>query len=152
LVGAAEREGLRLAAVVLGAPGEAFSDAAALLNYGFETFERRLVVEEGEEFESLEVDGRVVPVAADVDLELLLPRNEELDEVVVQEPGLTLPLAAGERVGEVLIRSGEEELGRVPLITVQAVNSPPPPEPPWWERAWDAVTGFFERLFDTIFG
>jgi D-alanyl-D-alanine carboxypeptidase (penicillin-binding protein 5/6) len=152
LVGAAERAGLRLAAVVLGAPGESFSDAAALLNHGFETFERRLVVEEGQEFESLEVDGRPVPVAADVDLELLLPRNEELDEVVVQEPGLTLPLAAGERVGEVLIRSGEEELARVPLITLQAVNPPPAPEPPWWERAWDAVTGFVERLFDAIFG
>ncbi len=40
IVAAAEREDRRLVAVVLGEPGEPFSDAAALLNYGFEGFEQ----------------------------------------------------------------------------------------------------------------
>jgi serine-type D-Ala-D-Ala carboxypeptidase (penicillin-binding protein 5/6) len=152
LVGAAERDGLRLAAVVLGAPGDAFSDAAAALDFGFRTFERRLVVQEGEEYGPLEVDGREVEVEADVSLELLLRRAEEPDEVVVQESGLGLPLAAGERVGEVIVRDGETELGRVPLVTLEPVRPPPEPERPWWERAWDSVRGFFQRLFEAVFG
>lgn len=152
LVGAAERNGLRLTAVVLGAPTDAFSDAAALLDFGFETFERRVVVEEGQEFGPLEVDGREIPVAADVSLELLLRRSVDTDEVVVQEPGLSLPLAAGERVGEVVIRNGTAELGRVPLVTLGSVRPPPEPPRPWWERAWDAVEGFFRRVFDAVFG
>jgi D-alanyl-D-alanine carboxypeptidase (penicillin-binding protein 5/6) len=152
LVGAAERDGLRLAAVVLGAPEDAFSDAAALLDFGFETFERRLLIVEGERYGPLEVDGRVFPVAADVSLELLLRRAANPDEVVVQESSLLLPLAAGERVGEVVVREGQRELGRVPLVTVEPVRPPPEAEPPWWERAWDEVRGFFHRLFEAVFG
>jgi D-alanyl-D-alanine carboxypeptidase (penicillin-binding protein 5/6) len=152
LVGAAERDGLRLAAVVLGAPEDAFSDAAALLDFGFETFERQLLIVEGERYGPLEVDGRVFPVAADVSLELLLRRAANPDEVVVQESSLLLPLAAGERVGEVVVREGQRELGRVPLVTVEPVRPPREAEPPWWERAWDAVRGFFHRLFESMFG
>ena len=151
LVGAAEREGLRLAAVILGAPEDAFSDAAALLNYGFETFERRLVIERGERFEALTVDGQRIPVAADVSLEVLLRRAHRPDELVVQEPGLALPLAEGERVGEVIVRDGTTELGRVPLVTLRSVTSPPASERPWWEKAWDAVVGFVRRLFEALF-
>jgi D-alanyl-D-alanine carboxypeptidase (penicillin-binding protein 5/6) len=151
LVGAAERDGLRLAAVVLGAPQDAFSDAAELLNYGFETFKRRLVIHRGERFDPLEVDGRRIPVAADVSLEVLLRRAHHPDEVVVQERSLTLPLAQGERVGEVIVRDGATELGRVPLVTLRSVSAPPAPEQPWWEKAWDAVLEFLRRLFEAIF-
>jgi D-alanyl-D-alanine carboxypeptidase (penicillin-binding protein 5/6) len=152
LVGAAERDGLGLAAVVLGAPEDAFSDAAAALDFGFQTFERRLVIAEGQRYGPLEVDGREFDVAADVSLELLLRRAADPDEVVVQEPGLLLPLAEGERVGEVVVRDGQRELGRVPLVTMEPVRSPPQAEPQWWERAWDTVRGFFHRLFEAVFG
>ncbi|HEX2030724.1 MAG TPA: D-alanyl-D-alanine carboxypeptidase family protein [Actinomycetota bacterium] len=155
LVGAAERDGLRLGAVVLGAPTEAFSDTAALLEHGFRTFERRTVVEEGQPFGEIRVQGRPVPVRADVELELLLRRGQEVEERVVAEPGLSLPLAAGERVGVVSIRSGDERLASVPLVTARAVASHGeglPAVRPWWERAWDAVTSFVGGLIRAIFG
>jgi D-alanyl-D-alanine carboxypeptidase (penicillin-binding protein 5/6) len=152
LVGAAERDGLRLAAVVLGAPEDAFSDAAAALDFGFQTFEQRLVIAEGQRYGPLEVDGREFDVAADVSLELLLRRAADPDEVVIQEPGLLLPLAEGERVGEVVVRDGQRELGRVPLVTLEPVRSPPQAEDPWWERAWDTVRGVYHRLFEAVFG
>lgn len=155
LVGAAERDGLRLGAVVLGAPSEAFSETAALLDHGFAAFERRTVVEEGQPYGEIDVHGRAVPVRADVSLELLLRRGQHLEQRVVPEPDLTLPLAAGERVGVVSIRSGGEHLAAVPLITARAVaadGAEPATERRWWQRAWDVVTAFVAGLIRAIFG
>lgn len=152
LVGAAEREGLRLGTVVLASPDEAFSDAAALLNYGFEAFERREVVEEGDAFGPVEIDGVGVELVADDELELLVRSTSDLDEVVFLRPDVELPLAEGATVGEVVIRAGDRDLGAVPLVTAEEVRAPPRPPAPWWERAWTAVRDFFERIFDAVFG
>ncbi|MGH2722989.1 MAG: D-alanyl-D-alanine carboxypeptidase family protein [Actinomycetota bacterium] len=152
LVSAAERDGMRLAAVVLGSPVEAFSDSAALLNYGFETFERRTVVERGQSFGSIAVEDREVDVVADVPLEVLLRRGRDTHAEVRPRPGLSLPLAAGQRVGTAVISAGRQVLGEVPLVTTNAVSVPPVPERPWWEKAWDGVAGFFVGLFRAVFG
>lgn len=155
LVGAAERDGLRLGAVVLGAPTEAFSDTAALLDHGFAAFERRTVVEEGQSYGEIEVRGRNVPVRADVSLDLLLRRGQAVEERVIPEANLSLPVAAGERVGVVSIRSDEERLAAVPLVAARAVAAPgaePAGERPWWERAWDSVTTFLAGVIRAIFG
>ena len=152
LVAAGERDGLRLAAVVLGAPGEAFSDSAALLNYGFQTFERRTVVERGQSFGSITVEERSVPVVADVGLEVLLRRGRDTTAEVVPNPGLSLPLAAGERVATAVVSAGRQILGEVALITPQPVAAPSPAERSWWQRAWDGLRGFLEEVFRAIFG
>jgi serine-type D-Ala-D-Ala carboxypeptidase (penicillin-binding protein 5/6) len=143
-----------LGAVVLGAPDDAFSDAGSLLNYGFEAYERRVVVEEGQSFDPLPVGGREVPVAADVALTVLLRRGREVELAVQPEEGLALPIAAGERVGTVVATAGDRTLGEVPLIAESAARAPGPSteEDPWWERAWDAVADFFQGIFDAIFG
>ena len=47
VVATAERDGRRLVAVVLGAPGDAFSDAAALLDHGFAAFTEHTFVDRG---------------------------------------------------------------------------------------------------------
>jgi serine-type D-Ala-D-Ala carboxypeptidase (penicillin-binding protein 5/6) len=152
LVGAADRDGLRLGTVVLGSPDEAFSDAAALLNYGFEAFERRAVVEEGDHFGPVEIDGVDVDLVADGGLEILVRSSADLDEIVLLRPGIALPLAEGATVGEVVIRAGERDLGAVPLVTVEEVRPPPEPPAPWWERTWTTVREFFVRIFDAVFG
>jgi D-alanyl-D-alanine carboxypeptidase (penicillin-binding protein 5/6) len=152
LVGAADRGGLRLGAVVLGAPDEAFSDAAAFLNFGFETFERRAVIVDGEVFGPVEVEGEEVEVAAEESLDLLVRRTADIEEIVLLDPGLTLPLAAGERVGEVIVRAGDQELGSVAVVTMGEVRAPPEPPRPWWERAWQEVRTFFERILEAILG
>jgi D-alanyl-D-alanine carboxypeptidase (penicillin-binding protein 5/6) len=152
LVSAAERDGLRLGAVILGSPVEAFSQSAALLNYGFETFERRTVVERGQSFGSITIDGRDIPVTADVPLEALLRRGRPIDTEVVPEPGLSLPVAAGERVATAVISAGPQVVGQVPLVTEAAVSVPTPPERSWWQKAWDGVAGFFSALFRAVFG
>ena len=156
LVAAAERDGLRLVAVVLGAPSAPWSDAAEILNHGFETWERRTVVDGSTGLDPIEVEGREVPVRADGVLSLLLRRGGTVNVEVEPEAGLVLPVAEGEAVGEVVVRDGGGgALGRVravSAVTVAAPGGTAPPEDPWWERAWDAVAGFFGRLWRAIFG
>jgi serine-type D-Ala-D-Ala carboxypeptidase (penicillin-binding protein 5/6) len=156
LVAAAERDGLRLVAVVLGAPSAPWSDAAEILNHGFETWERRTVVDGSTALDPIEVDGREVPVRADGSVSLLLRRGEAVDVEVRPDPGLTLPVAEGEAVGEVVAVGAGDVLGRVDAVAAATVaaptEAPSPVEDPWWERAWDAVAGFFARLWRSIFG
>ena len=154
-VAAAERDGLRLVAVVLGAPSAPWSDAAEMLNHGFETWERRDVVDRATPLDPIEVAGREIPVRADGMLSLLLRRGETVDVEVRPDPGLALPVAEGQAVGEVVVSGAGEVLGRVRAVSAATVSAPagaPPPEDPWWERTWDAVAGFFGRLWRAVFG
>lgn len=156
LVAAAERDGLRLVAVVLGAPSAPWSDAAEMLNHGFATWERRTVIDGATSLDPLQVGGREIPVRADGELSLLLRRGEPVDVLVRPEPGLALPVAEGEAVGEVVALGDGEVLGRIRAVAAATVAPPPaattPPEDPWWERAWDAVAGFFARIWRGLFG
>ncbi|HEX5948010.1 MAG TPA: D-alanyl-D-alanine carboxypeptidase family protein [Actinomycetota bacterium] len=156
LVAAAERDGLRLVAVVLGAPSSPWSDAAEMLNHGFETWERRTVVDVATGLDPVEVEGREVAVRADGAPSLLLRRGETVHVEVEPEAELSLPVAEGEAVGEVVVRDDHgDALGRVRAVssaTVAGGTPAAPPEDPWWERAWDAVTGFFGRVWRSIFG
>jgi D-alanyl-D-alanine carboxypeptidase (penicillin-binding protein 5/6) len=155
LVAAAERDGLRLVAVVLDAPSSPWSDAAEMLNHGFEAWERSDVVDGSTALDPIEVAGREIPVQADGALSLLLRRGETVEVEVRPDPGLTLPVAEGQTVGEVVVSGGGDVLGRVPAVSAASVAAPPgssPPENPWWERAWDAVAGFFARLWRAVFG
>lgn len=155
LVAAAERDGLRLVAVVLGSPSAPWSDAAEMLNHGFETWERRDVVDGATPLDPIEVAGREIPVRADGMLSLLLRRGETVDVEVRPDPGLALPVAEGQAVGEVVVSGAGEVLGRVRAVSAATVPAPagaPPPEDPWWERTWDAVAGFFGRLWRAVFG
>ena len=60
----AQRDGRRLVAIVLGAPSDAFSDAAALLNYGFEAFEHHTFIRLGDPAGEVAIRGGTVPVIA----------------------------------------------------------------------------------------
>jgi len=156
LVAAAERDGLRLVAVILGAPESPWSDVAEVLNHGFETWERRTVVGPDTVLDPIEVDGGDVAVRPDGALSLLLRRGQEVDLEVRSEPGLSLPVAEGEPVGEVVVTANGETLGQVPVVASRTVaapaTAPNDEEDPWWERAWDAVAGFFARMWRAIFG
>jgi serine-type D-Ala-D-Ala carboxypeptidase (penicillin-binding protein 5/6) len=152
VVAGAQRGDERLLAVVLGEPGEPFSDAAALLNYGFEAFERRMLIQAGESLGSVDVDGRSVSVRAGGSLRGLVPVEGSVSKVVVLEDHLAYPPARGEAIGVVRISSGSKVLGQVPLV-VSGVPPPPPPEPgAWWARAAEAVVDAGDGVLDALFG
>jgi len=158
LVGAARRGGLGLAAVVLGAPGEAFSETATLLDYGFERFERETVFEAGQRVRALELEGVRVPVLAEETLELVVPTDREVHVSVEAAAGVTLPVEEGERVGVVVARAGNTVVGEAPLLAAIDVAAPAlPPEPPaaprpWWRVVLDTAGRFLVEAFRAIFG
>ena len=152
VVAGAQRGDERLLAVVLGEPGEPFSDAASLLNYGFEAFERRMLIQAGESLESVDVGGRSVSVRAGDSLRGLVPVEGTVSKAVVLEDHLAYPPARGEEIGVVRISSGSKVLGQVPLV-VSGVPAPPPPEPgAWWARAAWAVVDAGDGVLDALFG
>jgi D-alanyl-D-alanine carboxypeptidase (penicillin-binding protein 5/6) len=149
LVAAAERSELRLASVVLGAPAEAFSDAATLLDWGFAMFELRRVVIAGERLEPVTLNGREVPAAAAGTVTVIIRRGSPVTRTVDLEPGLALPIAHGERLGEVVVTSrGGKELGRTPLVSAEAVRVEP--EVPWAERMWERAAGLLVATFHSL--
>lgn len=132
LVAVAERAGRRLIAVVLGGEDEVFSEAAAVLNFGFDGFEERVLVEEGEVVEEIEAAeeegaGPPVPVLAARSLSRLVPVVDgdrvTRDVRCCGEPGM--PYDPGDRAGTLLVRLDGVVIGRVPLV----VGEPPPPSP-----------------------
>jgi D-alanyl-D-alanine carboxypeptidase (penicillin-binding protein 5/6) len=152
VVAAATRDGLRLVAVVLGEPGEPFSDAAAVLDYGFRSFERRELVTAGQGFGSVAIGGRDVQVSAGSGLTGLAPVGARIRRVVTVLPGVAFPPEMGKRVGYLKVLAPSLQLGRVPLV-VSALPGPPPAEPgPWWRRAGSAVVQGVSSVLTSLFG
>jgi serine-type D-Ala-D-Ala carboxypeptidase (penicillin-binding protein 5/6) len=152
VVAAAEREGMRLVAVLLGEPAEPFSDAAALLNYGFTAFDRRTLVERGERLGIVEVAGREIPLTAGDSFRGLVPDNRPIDRAVMLDDHVPYPPAVGSRIGVLRLSAAGGVLGEVPAIVA---NVPPPPPPgfgPWWARAVGAVVDAGAAVLDAVVG
>lgn len=156
LVATAERDGLRLAAVVLGAPEQAFADAAEVLNHGFATYERRTVIGEGQEVDPITVDGQEIPVEAGGSVSILVRRDAEVDVAVEPKARLRLPITAGEAVGRVTAVSPVGETGDAPLIARESVDPAPAPSPrpqdSLWDRWWEAAAGAVVQLLGDLLG
>jgi serine-type D-Ala-D-Ala carboxypeptidase (penicillin-binding protein 5/6) len=152
LVGAAQHGDERLVAVVLGAPGEPFSAAATLLNYGFDAFERRTLLREGEPLDDVDVGGKNVSVSAGGDVRGLIPAAATVSRTLELESHVAFPPARGEEIGTVRVTAGGRVVGEVPLV-VAGVAAPPPPEPgSWWARAAGALVDAGGGILDALFG
>jgi D-alanyl-D-alanine carboxypeptidase (penicillin-binding protein 5/6) len=154
VVAVAERDGRALVAVVLGAPGDAFSDAAALLDHGFAAFDEHTFVEPGEPSGVVTLVGGAVPVETGARL-VALVATEALDEVreqTVVDPAAAYPPAPGERVATLRISIPGFDLGSVPLVVSSVPPPPPPPEGTWWGRAASAVGRAVGAAFSALFG
>jgi D-alanyl-D-alanine carboxypeptidase (penicillin-binding protein 5/6) len=154
IVATAEREGRRLIAVVLGAPGDAFSDAAALMDHGFTAFTEHRFVIAGEPGGVVTLPGGSVTVEVAADLSALVPiaSLEAVREQVFVDPSAAYPPALGERVARLKITLPGLTVGRVPLV----VSSVPPPPPiddaSWWVRAAGALVDAVGTAVDAVRG
>ncbi len=153
VIAAARRGHRRLVVVVLGSAGEPFSDAAALLNYGFAGFERRTLVRAGESLGTVGIRGGRVPVEAGSSLELLLPKGSEgrVTRSLEPDPMAAFPPMAGDVVGQIRIRVGKRPPASAPVV-VSSV--PPPPLPPsagpWWRRAAGTIAAAVGELVHAL--
>jgi serine-type D-Ala-D-Ala carboxypeptidase (penicillin-binding protein 5/6) len=152
VVAAAERADMRLVAVVLGEPAEPFSDAAALLNYGFAAFDRRTLVEQGERLGVVEVGGREIPLTAADSLRGLVPSGRPIRRAVVLDDHVAYPPAVDSRIGVLRLSAGGAVLGEVPAVVADVPPPPPPGSGPWWGRAIGAVVDAGSAVLNAVVG
>ncbi|OAT86461.1 D-alanyl-D-alanine carboxypeptidase family protein [Desulfotomaculum copahuensis] len=123
LASSAERDGLRLIAVVLGTPEPRshFRESIKLYKYGFARFQAVKLAGKGETVKQLPVGKgvadklAVVPAAP---VSVVAPRGEQKGFAMRLElpARVTAPVVKGQKVGEcVVVKNGREEL-RVPLV------------------------------------
>jgi len=151
LIASASREGRDLVAVILDGGGEAFSDAAALLDHGFAGFEERTLVDAGTAFGAVDIRGGTVTGAAGGALDGLVPSDAEVTTTLAVDPDAAFPPAPGQRIGTVTVLVDGRRAGEVALVAGE-VPPPAPLEGPWWVRGagalWDALTGTVGALAD----
>jgi D-alanyl-D-alanine carboxypeptidase (penicillin-binding protein 5/6) len=144
VVATATRDGRTLTAIVLHADGEPFSDAASLLNYGFEGFTETTVVRAGDPLGEVRIRGGRVGAEAGHDLVASVPTTalEGIQAEIRVDPDAVFPPAPGQPIGTVRYVTTEPAgvLGSVPLV-VSSVPAPAAEERPWWVRAAGAVGG-----------
>lgn len=119
----AEREGLRLIAVSLGAPGtkERNADVAKMLNWGFALYKAVPVADPSQVVADARVfKGRdeTVPLLPARRLSITLEKKEKVTpetriELVAQ---VVAPVAKGQRLADLIVTVDGDEVGRVPLV------------------------------------
>lgn len=126
----AERDGLRLIAVVLGAASgkERFQAASTLLDYGFSHFESAAAELPADAPLSLPVErgtAESVALTYTAPERCLMPKGESSTlQVALDLPQkLAAPIRAGETVGTVKISNGNVELASYPLTAAQDVDA-----------------------------
>lgn len=129
VVTTAERDGMRLVAVVLGADtsGARFTAAQRLLDYGFDSFETHKLFGKGEPIRAAKVWKGVVdsaPVGLARDLYVTIPRGayDALSAVLSFRAELVAPLPAEIEIGNVSVSLGGETLSTVPVVLLEAVS------------------------------
>ncbi|MGN0707429.1 MAG: D-alanyl-D-alanine carboxypeptidase family protein [Faecalibacterium sp.] len=143
----AERDGLKLVAVVLGSPSSAerFDAATTLLDYGFANYQAAPVpaLEErplqlavkGSAEDSVPLDYSALPSS------LLLKKSESgaLTAQITLPEKLSAPVRQGEQVGEVALFSGETALGSWPVSA--AADAPELDFGGALKLLWQSLTG-----------
>ena len=126
----AERDGLRLIAVVLGAASgkERFQAATALLDYGFANYENVTAELPEDAPKTLPVERGTtdaVTLQYDAPQQCLMPKGqgESLQLTVELPESLQAPVTAGTQVGTVHLASAEQELQTFSITAAQDVEA-----------------------------
>ncbi|MBN2821805.1 MAG: D-alanyl-D-alanine carboxypeptidase [Coriobacteriia bacterium] len=149
LVASAERDGVELIAVVLGATSESerFAEAKRLLDWGLSHYGMQAV-------SSAESSAALVPVSDYLDRTVMAVVGESVTLPVFDLEGemtssvdvvsaVDAPVRTGDRLGTLNIRQGERLLAQVPLLAAEDVAEP---------DVWDSITIWVTRAWRGIFG
>jgi len=101
-------------------------DLAALLRFGLGSYRPSLVVDPARRYATVEVGwGRdAVPVVAPRRIVRPAPLGRALAEQVVVSAVAALPVAAGQRLGTLVVRDGTRVVARSPLVAAEARDEP----------------------------
>jgi D-alanyl-D-alanine carboxypeptidase (penicillin-binding protein 5/6) len=146
LVSSAQRDGMRIVAVVLGTSSakSRIDGSQALLNYGFRFFETRLLFKAGESVAQARIwkaANEFTRLGLESDLYITVPRGtyEDLESILNVPAILTAPVAQGQAVAELRVSLNGSSLITEPL---RALDDNPSGS--IWQRARDSVQLWFE--------
>lgn len=149
LVASALRDNRRLVSVVMGAPSvkEREEQSLALLNYGFRFFENLnffasdAVLEKARVWKSSVKEVNIIPARA---VEMTVSRSVAANiktEIQIHKP-LIGPLTQGQKVGQILVKNGDEV-----IATVDAITQSEAPRAGFFGVLWDTLELLFSQLF-----
>jgi D-alanyl-D-alanine carboxypeptidase (penicillin-binding protein 5/6) len=149
LVGSAVEDNLRLIVVVTGAKSdkERAEEARKLLEWGFHSFESRVLFAEGQTIGEAKVfggDTGYVPLIGPGTIQMMLPRNnsERLLARVVYTGPVPAPVNKGQTIGKLKVWRGDNLALEVPLTAAEDVGRGTMPQ-----RAMDGATELMIGLF-----
>lgn len=131
LATSANRGGFRIICIVLNDPSD-WEDTRQLLDYGYATFHRTPLVQQGTPFSIKVVNGKANQMQAIASKTLYYPLKDGERERVRRETvpdTLQAPVSKGTPCADLFIKLDGQSLGQVPLICTQDV-----PKQPWWQR------------------
>jgi serine-type D-Ala-D-Ala carboxypeptidase (penicillin-binding protein 5/6) len=141
ITAAAERDGVRVIAVLMGCERKAqlFARGEELLEDGFSRYRPVSVIARGERLDAGVQIGHglrsTVPVVAAQAVHLRAPRGATLPiELLVVPSGASAPVAPGQEVGRIVVRQGDRVIGESPALAAESVA-----EVPWWQRLWNRM-------------
>ncbi|MBV9260433.1 MAG: D-alanyl-D-alanine carboxypeptidase [Pseudolabrys sp.] len=149
LVGSAQRNGLRLIAVVNGAktPEDRANDAKKLLDWGFRAFETRILFAEGQTVGDAKVfagDRGRVPLVASGMVRLMVPKDGTgrlLARIVYNGP-VSAPIEEGKPIGTLKVWRNDNLVLQVPLKAAESVGRGSMPQ-----RALDGMSELVINVF-----
>lgn len=125
----AERDGTRFIAVVLGEPDKESrnADITAMLNYGFANYTMAGILEDEQQLEAVPVELGIqeraaVRLADDTAILLEKTAADTLTREIIMEECVQAPVAEGTKLGEVVLKRGEEEIARRDIIAAETVE------------------------------
>jgi serine-type D-Ala-D-Ala carboxypeptidase (penicillin-binding protein 5/6) len=149
LVGSAMQNGLRLVVVVNGLKSdkERADEAKKLLDWGFRSFEQRILFAEGQILGAAKVYGGAsghVPLVATGLPRVMLQKNvpERLIARIVYNGPIPAPVAEGQIIGALKVLRNDAVILEMPLKAAESVGKGNMPQ-----RAFDAVTELMIGLF-----
>ncbi|WP_281645128.1 D-alanyl-D-alanine carboxypeptidase family protein [Parendozoicomonas sp. Alg238-R29] len=139
----------RLIAVVMGTSSERAraNETQKLLTYGFRFFENVDVNRGGVALEQVRAwKGTIdnLPVGLADDLVVTVPRGKGKDvkASMVVDDNLEAPIAAGQKIGSVIVRVDDEIIAERDLVALETVE-----EGGFFKSLWDSIVRFFMGLF-----
>lgn len=124
----AERDGMSLISVVLGADTseDRFTSASNMLDYGFANYQ--IIVPEIDETQISTVkvlngiEKSVMPIYDETDKILVKKGGEDITYEYKTEPSVSAPVKSGDKLGEIIIKSGNETIRTVKLYSGKNID------------------------------
>lgn len=147
LVASAQRENMRLIAVILGAQSDTLraEQAQTLLNYGFRVFKTQQIAQKDQIISEVKVfkgKQNTLPVGFADNVYLTIPQGKaEIESIVSVKSSLVAPITAGTPVGTMQIKLNDAIISEQPVVALKTIE-----QGNLWRRFIDSIKLFFKRI------